>query len=210
MDFISARRNMVDSQVRTSDVTDPALIQAMASVERERFCAPSRAFAAYAEVECEIAPGRVLMTPRDLAKLLQAARPRAGERALALAAPYAAALLAQLGLEVQAQEPDAQAAAVVEEALADHGIRQEVAPLTQPVADDLDLIVCEGAVAEVPPAWLAALKTGGRLVVVERSGPTGRGVLIVKTGEDSLSRKPLFDSAARWLEGFAPQPIFQL
>ena len=111
MDVISARINMVESQVRTSDVTDPAIHHAMRTLPRERFCAPARAFSAYAEVEAEICPGRFLMKPRDVAKLLMAAAPRAGERALALAAPYAAAVLAAIGLDVVAQEGDGRAAA---------------------------------------------------------------------------------------------------
>jgi protein-L-isoaspartate(D-aspartate) O-methyltransferase len=38
------------------------------------------------------------MPPRDVAKLLQAVRPYAGERALAIAAPYAAAIMARMGV----------------------------------------------------------------------------------------------------------------
>ena len=107
MDFTAARTNMVESQVRTNDVTGLELQHAMRNVAREQFCAPARAFAAYAEADVEIAPGRSLMKPRDIGKLLQAAAPRASERALALAAPYAAAVLAKMGLNVTAQEGDA-------------------------------------------------------------------------------------------------------
>ena len=96
MDFSSARYNMVESQVRTNDVTDLGIQDAMRTVPRERFCAPARSFSAYAEVEAEICPGRWLMKPRDIAKLLQAAKPKSGERALCLAAPYAAAVLAHM------------------------------------------------------------------------------------------------------------------
>ena len=37
IDFVAARRMMVDGQVRTSDVTDLRLIAAMLEVPRERF-----------------------------------------------------------------------------------------------------------------------------------------------------------------------------
>ena len=87
MDFAAARTMMVDSQVRVNDVTDRALQAAMLAVPRERFCAPDRAFSAYAEVECEIADGRVLMLPREAAKLLSAVEARPGETALAIGAP---------------------------------------------------------------------------------------------------------------------------
>src|SRR5690606_27652375 len=89
-----------------NDVTDRALQAALGTVPRERFCAPDRAFSAYAEVEVEIANGRRLMLPRDMAKLLAAVEARPGERALAIGAPYAAAVLAELGVTVMAQEAD--------------------------------------------------------------------------------------------------------
>ncbi len=54
MDFAAARKVMVDSQVRVNDVTDRVLQAALLAVPRERFCAPDRAFAAYAETEVEI------------------------------------------------------------------------------------------------------------------------------------------------------------
>ena len=79
MDFHASRQNMVESQVRVNDVTDQALVAAMRTVRRERLCAPSESFRAYAEVEPTIAPERVLMAPRDVSKLLQTLEPVAGE-----------------------------------------------------------------------------------------------------------------------------------
>src|SRR5437016_5049030 len=124
-DFAAARTNMVESQVRTQDVTDLAIQDAMRAVAREALAPPAKAAAAYADIEIEYAPGRWLLKPRDVAKLLQAIRPRAGERALAISAPYAAAVLEAMGLAV-----------------------------TQVPADDLgsaggayDVVICEGAVS---------------------------------------------------------------
>ncbi len=99
-DFAAARLNMVESQVRPSDVTDHALQDAIRVVARESLLPAAKAFAAYADAEVEYAPGRWLMRPRDVTKLLQALGPRAGERALAIAAPYAAAVLDAMGVKV--------------------------------------------------------------------------------------------------------------
>lgn len=208
MDFVTARLNMVDSQVRTNDVTHPLIQQAMRTVARERFCAPAREFAAYAETEVEIAPGRVLMRPRDVAKLMQAARIEPGARALALAAPYAAAVLSSAGLKVDAQEADARAAAVLEPALEDYGVRLRVQDLAKPVGRGYDLIVCEGAVADVPKSWIMALKEGGELAVVVRDGPVGKARVYVRIGDTSAFRE-VFDSTPPVLEGFERKPSFQ-
>lgn len=209
MDFAAARKIMVDSQVRVNDVTDRGLQAALLVVPRERFCAADRAFSAYAEVEPEIAGGRRLMMAREVAKLLQALDAREGESVLAMAAPYAAAVLARLGLTVTAQEADAAVFAVVGDALAEAGVKTVVAPLGQPQGQDCDIVISEAAVSVRPEAWLKALRTGGRLVVVERSGPAGKAVLYVR-GREGLSRRELFDAAPPMLAEMAPAPVFAL
>jgi protein-L-isoaspartate(D-aspartate) O-methyltransferase len=92
-DFAAARLNMVESQIRTADVTDLPLQDALRVVARETVVPPSKAYLAYADADIEYAPGRWLLRPREVGKLLQALKPREGEKALAIAAPYAAAVL---------------------------------------------------------------------------------------------------------------------
>jgi protein-L-isoaspartate(D-aspartate) O-methyltransferase len=185
-DLAAARENMVESQVRTADVTDVRIHDAMRTLPRERFMPPARSFLAYADMEVEYAPGRWLLKPRDVAKLLQALRPMPGEQALAIAAPYAAAVVEEMGLAVTRLDGD---------------------DLTQPPAGAFDLIVCEGAVGRAPAGWLAALAAGGRLGVVERDGPVGKACLYVKA-EDGVGRRELFDSTPPVLAGLETQHGF--
>jgi protein-L-isoaspartate(D-aspartate) O-methyltransferase len=185
-DFAAARQNMVDSQVRTADVTDLAIQDAMGSVARERLCPPGKAALAYADVEIPRGEGRYLMRPREVAKLLQALRPRAGERALAIAAPYAAAVLETIGLSVD---------------------RLEGADLLTAKPDAYDVVICEGAVSAIPPAWLKALRSGGRLGVVERDGPVGKARLWVRT-ESGIGAREVFDATPPVLPGFERKAQF--
>jgi protein-L-isoaspartate(D-aspartate) O-methyltransferase len=184
-DFTAERTIMVDSQVRTQDVTDLAIIDVMRSIPREALMAPGKSYQAYADAEVEYAPGRWMLRPRDVSKLLQAVRPRAGERALAISAPYAAAVLGAMGLAVTAQD----------------------AAESAPVAGAYDIVLCEGAVAKAPPAWIDALAPGGRLAVVERDGPVGRAMLYVRGG-DTVGARALFDSTPPVLAGFEPTRAF--
>ncbi len=209
MDFAAARKVMVDSQVRVNDVTDRALQAALLAVPRERFLPAERAYSAYAEIEPEIAGGRKLMLARDLSKLLMALDAQPGETALAMAAPYAAAVLARLGLEVTAQEADGAVFEVVGDVLAEEGVRTAVAPLKTPAAGGYDVIVCEGAVPGRTEAWLDVLNVGGRMAVVERTGPVGKAVLYVR-GEQGVSRRELFNAAPPLLAELSPLPIFAL
>jgi protein-L-isoaspartate(D-aspartate) O-methyltransferase len=187
-DFAAARANMVDCQVRTADVTDYAIQDAMLSVERERLCPPEKAAMAYADVDVPLGDGRYLMRPRDVAKLLQALRPRAGERALAIAAPYAAEVLKAIGLSVD---------------------RLEEGDLSSPPDGGYDLVICEGAVSAVPPAWLGALRPGGRLGAVERDGPVGKAKLYVST-DTGIGVRQVFDATPPVLPGFERKPRFAL
>ncbi len=185
-DFAAARLNMVESQVRPSDVTDHALQDAIRVVARESLLPASKAFAAYADAEVEYAPGKWLMRPRDAAKLLQALAPHAGEKALAIAAPYAAAVLEAMGVVVT---------------------RLDEGDLTAAPTGSFDIIVCEGAVSRTPESWKSALLSGGRLGVVERNGPMGKVYVYVRA-DDGVGGRASFDAAPPYLQGFEPVPGF--
>ena len=186
-DLAAARHNMVDSQVRTADVTDVRIADAMRELPREQFVPEAKAYLAYADIAVEYAPGRWLLKPRDVGKLLQEVRPMPGETALAIAAPYAAAVLERLGLMV---------------------VRRDEGDLaSEPQGGPYDLIVCEGAVARAPEAWLSALARGGRLGVVERDGPVGRACLYLRA-QDGVGRRELFDSTPPVMAGFEAQHGF--
>lgn len=200
MTLTAARENMVDSQVRTSDVSDPALQAAMRRVRREDFCAPGRADLAYAELDLEIAPGRFLLQPRDAAKLLQALQPRARERALVICEPYVAAVLAEVGCETTAVD-GAAASATVRHALEQTGVAVLTGePGSLDVDGPFDVIVGGGAVAETPAGWLERLADGGRAGVIVRKGRQGRAMLFVRSG-DATSGRAVFDATPPWLPG---------
>ena len=209
MDFAAARKVMVDSQIRVNDVTDRGLQASLLSVPREAFVTADRAWSAYAEVEVEIANGRKLMMARDIAKLLQVLDARPGETALAVAGPYAAAVLAGMDVKATAQESDAAVFDVVGEALAAAGVEAVTAPFSQPSGQGYDMIISEMAVPVRPDAWIAALKIGGRLAVVERPGTTGKAVLYVR-GNEGVSRRELFDSNPPVMAELSPAPVFAL
>lgn len=183
-DFAAQRQTMVDTQVRVADVTDPFVQSAMRAVPRESVCG-SNGHLAYADAPVEYAPGYALLRPRDVGKLLQASHPRPGERALAIHAPYAAAVLQAIGLTVEAHD----------------GV--------SPISGQYDVIVSEGAVPAAPQAWRDALASGGRLTVIERTGAAGKARLYLRTDEGVGSRT-VFDAHPPLLPGFEPATVFAL
>ena len=184
-DFAAARLNMVESQIRTADVTDLPLQDALRVVAREALVPASKAYLAYADADVEYAPGRWLLRPREVGKLLQNLKPREGEKALAIAAPYAAAVLEAMGLSVT---------------------RLEGEDLKAVPGAGYDVIVCEGAVSVTPKSW-RALAVGGRLGVIERTGPVGRAVVYVRA-EDGVGCRQSFDASPPILAGFEVEAGF--
>src|SRR5260221_942775 len=82
MNSQAARTNMVESQVRTNKVTDQGIIDALLRVPRELFVPPPLRGIAYVDEDLDLGSGRHLMEPMVLARLLQAAALRAGDRVL--------------------------------------------------------------------------------------------------------------------------------
>jgi protein-L-isoaspartate(D-aspartate) O-methyltransferase len=79
--------------------------------------------------------------------------------------------------------------------------------LQTPPAGEFDVLICEGAVAEVPAAWLAALAPEGRAVVVVREGPVGKLRLYSKS-EGDLGWREVFDATPPVMAGFGPETRF--
>jgi protein-L-isoaspartate(D-aspartate) O-methyltransferase len=111
IDFATARRNMVDGQVRTQDVTDLRVIDALLAVPREQFLPAAKAGVAYLDDDIALGEGatsRRLLKPMVLAKFMQLAAPRPGDRVLDIAGGtgYASALWARLVGSVTMLEED--------------------------------------------------------------------------------------------------------
>lgn len=106
--FSTARLKMVDGQVRTSDVTDIRIVDAMLEVPREAFVPENKRPLAYIDLDLDVTEGgsarRFLIKPMVTAKLLQAAEIKATDTVLVVgcATGYAAALAAKLAGQVTA------------------------------------------------------------------------------------------------------------
>ena len=213
-DYATARALMVDCQVRPNKVNDPRVLAAMRSLPRERFVPPHAAALAYADEDVPLGGGRYLMEPMVIARLVQIAAPRAGERALVVAAGsgYGAALLAACGATVTALEQDEALLALARAALAATGptVSLVSGPLAAgwKAAAPYDIVLIEGAVETIPPALVAQLKPqGGRLLAVRIGGGMGQAVLGERVG-DALSLQPVFDCATPLVPSLRPAPGF--
>lgn len=214
MDFARARHLMVETQVRPSDVTNPAILAAMRTLPREAFAPSALKGLAYADQELEAAPGRFLMRPRDLAKLIQSLAPRPGERALEIAGAtgYGSAVLAGCGAQTVLLESDPALNFAAVAALGGCGVGNVQTASTDIVGGwpDLapyDVIMLNGAAEFVPPGWLAQLSEGGRLGVIVRNGPVGEARIYTKA-KGGTAYRVAFDAAPPLSPGLAAKPGF--
>jgi protein-L-isoaspartate(D-aspartate) O-methyltransferase len=217
-DFSALRRTMVDTQVRTSDVTDKRLLAAMLDLPRERFVPPQKADLAYLDLDIPVSepgrPRRWMLKPMVLAKLLQAAEAGEIDHVLDVgcATGYSAALLGRLAGHVTALEEDTALAQIAKTALAAldaNNVTVTNGPLSTgvPAGGPYDVIVMEGASEIEPRGLLRQLKDDGRLICVMKQGPAGKAMLY-RARQGEFSGLPIFDASAPILPGFAKTPEF--
>ena len=218
IDFAVARKNMVESQVRPSDVTDRRIIRAMLDIPREAFVPEALKTLAYMDTPVRVsdAGDRAMMAPRVLAKLLQLAEIEASDVVLTVGAGngYTAAVIGRVAQTVVALESDAAlaaAAGTILGTLSADNVAVVTGPLAQgyPSEGPYDAIVVDGAIADAPRALLDQLKDGGRLVAVVDAGPIGKGTVWKRLGS-SFDSPAEFDATAPRLPGLQRPKGFAL
>ena len=175
-DFQSRRITMVDTQVRPQDVTKFPIIAAMLAVPREDFVPAASREAAYVGGNIALAPRRVVLEARSLAKLLDALDIVPDEKVLCLGAGYGytTAVMAEMGADVVGVEDDATMAAHAAQNLQGHA-KLVTGPLAQgaPHHGPYDVILLEGGAEAFPAALEAQLKDGGRVGAIFMQGALG-------------------------------------
>lgn len=215
-DFAARRVMMVDTQVRPSDVTKYPIIEAMLGIPRERFLPTDLAEAAYVGENLTPAPGRVMLEPRTLAKMLDGLDLHGGELVLDVAAGtgYSSALLARLCEAVIAVEPDESLAEEAEAALEAVGVSNVLIERQAPEAGaprhgPYDAIIVQGGIERFPDALAEQLKEGGRAMALFMEDALGTVRLGVKR-DGAMRWRDMFNAAAPVLAGFERDRAFAL
>jgi protein-L-isoaspartate(D-aspartate) O-methyltransferase len=217
--FATARQKMVDGQVRTSDVTDNRILDAMLMLPREEFVPADKRALAYLDLDLDVAAGgavkRFLIKPVLTAKLLQAAGLGDTDNVLIVGAAtgYAAALAAHLAGKVTATESDSALCAKGREVLGKLGLGDKVTFKTaEAAAGDAsaapyDAIILNGASEIMPQTLCSQLKEGGRLLGVFAITRPSRALIVTHSHGD-FGNRTLFDAAAPILPGLERLPAF--
>jgi protein-L-isoaspartate(D-aspartate) O-methyltransferase len=215
-DFSDRRVMMVDTQVRPSDVTKFPIIEAMLAIPREAYVPAAQREAAYMGENLPIGPGRVMLEPRTLAKMLDALDIQPTDVVLDVGCGlgYSTAVIARFADAVVGVEEDEALAAAAQGVLAAQGVDNAAVihgSLSGGAAKHgpYDAITVQGGIEVVPSGLIGQLKDGGRIACVFMEGALG----IVRIGhkrDGNLSWRFAFNAGAPILPGFAAGRVFAL
>jgi protein-L-isoaspartate(D-aspartate) O-methyltransferase len=220
-DYGTLRETMVNNQLRTQDVTDIDILEAMGSVPREAFLSSALKPIAYSDKDLQIrrpAGGespRYMMAPGSFAKLVQLADIQRADIVLVVGCGngYSAAVIARLADSVVAVEQDSALAEIAAQALMSLEI-DNAAVVSGPLVagwdseGPYDAIIIDGAISHLPDSLAAQVKDGGRLAVVEGAGKAGQAKIYMRAGA-TLTGRFGFNAAVPMLPGFATETTFQ-
>ena len=216
-EFETARQNMVDGQLRPTKVTDRRVLEVMGALPREMFVEKSLQGIAYVDEDIEVAPGRYLMEPVVLARLVQALELTRSNSVLVIGAAtgYDSALIGSMAGPVVVVESSvelAEKASIVINHLGIDNVAVVVGALELGYAGQApyDVVFFCGSIDDVPDDIVRQLTPNGRIVAVQgggEKGVLGRACLMTRSG-DSLSKRVLFDAGTRPLPGFAREAAF--
>jgi protein-L-isoaspartate(D-aspartate) O-methyltransferase len=186
------RRRMVEQQLRARGIRDPRVLEAMASLPRERFVDQYMRDRAYADEAVPIDAGQTISQPWVVARMTELLAVRSGDKILELGtgSGYQAAVLAALGADVTSLERHPVLAAKARERIDQLDlpgtvrIRTADGSLGDPAGAPWDGIIVTAAAPSIPPELRAQLADGGRLVIPV--GPRDHQILtlVVRHGDE--------------------------
>ena len=189
---------MVERDLAGRDITDVAVLTAMAEVPRERFVEPCLVEAAYDDCPLPIDADQTISQPYIVALMTQALELRPTDRVLEIGtgSGYAAAVLGRIAGQVWTVERHQCLATQATERLADLGpdnvtVAVGDGTLGWPDAAPYDAIVVTAGGPSVPAALLDQLADGGRLVMPVGAGQHDQELERVRRHGDDLRTEHL-------------------
>lgn len=215
MDFQQARFNMVEQQIRTWEVLDQDVLDALLEVPREQFVPDAYRNLAFSDISIPLGMGQSMMPPKVEARMLQALNPGPEDRALEIGtgSGYVTALLARFARSVVSVELHAAFTECAAKRLLALGVTN-VALVTAdgiggyPAQAPYDVIAVTGSFPQRQPVIEAQLAIGGRLFMVVGTGHVMEALLITRTGPDAYAVESLFETELEPLAGAESKPQF--
>lgn len=192
---------MITQQLRTWDVLDQRVLDAVASVPREQFVPERWRNLAFADLEIPIGHEQLMMTPKVEGRLLQALEIAPTDRILEIGTGtgYLTACLARLGgsvVTVDIFDDFSENAAARLETLGIHNVEYRTGDAATGWEGDgtFDVIAITGSLHQPERGHLELLNLEGRMFVVVGESPAMEAQLITRHGEEDWAQEDLFET----------------
>ncbi len=211
LDVATARRQMIEQQVRAWDVLDLQVLAVMERVRREEFTPPAYRDLAFADMCVPLGHGQSMLAPKVEGRILQSLGVQAEDDVLEIGtgSGYFAACLAALARRVRSLEIHPELADAARGNLERAGAANVSVETQDAFAANLDgaydVIAVTGSLPIYAARFEQALAVGGRLFVTVGEGPVMEGRLVTRTAPDAWRRESLFETVMDPLV-HAPRP----
>jgi protein-L-isoaspartate(D-aspartate) O-methyltransferase len=206
MDTLAARQQMIDQQIRTSEVLDPAVLEALAAVPREAFVPAAYRALAFADAPIPIGFGQTMLAPMLQGRILQALGISRSDKALEVGTGtgYLCACLNLLSGNVQSIELHAELAEIARANL--RSIASTASVETRDALDaaplgEYDAIAVTASMPLYDRRFEQALRIGGRMFVVVGAAPVMDAMLVRRVSATQWLRESLFETVIDALIG---------
>lgn len=196
----SAHEQMLSQQVRTWNVVDPRVLQALRSVSRETFAPDGYGELAFADTNLPLARGQVMLAPKLEGKILEAVNVQETEQVLLIGAGsgHLAACLWQLAGKVRVIEYHADLADQARLKLqlsTCNNVSVETGDATQlDFGQHYDVIIVTGSLPVYDERYQRALKINGRLFAVVGNSAPMEAIRVIRMADSSWQRDSLFET----------------
>ncbi|MFW5427058.1 MAG: protein-L-isoaspartate O-methyltransferase family protein [Methylophagaceae bacterium] len=206
--------NMIEQQVRPSDVLEPRVLEALATVMREDFVADDFVALAYADTQLPIGFGQTMLSPVVEGRFLQALDIQSQEHVLEIGtgSGYFTALLAHLAGHVTSVELITELSEQAQQRLSKiENIAFYIGDAAQgwDLSDRVDVIIATAAFVTVPGRYKHALQVGGRMLVVVGVAPAMEVQIVKRTAEREWEMETVFETVIPAMINAEPKPEFK-
>ena len=191
---------MVDQQIRTWEVLDPRVLDALSAVPREAFVPPEYRELAFADTPIPIGFGQSMLAPKLQGRILQALGVSSDDSVLEVGSGtgYLSACLSLLGasthsIDIHAGLIDSATANLraVPQAKVQFELRDAYGAAT---LGEYDAVAVTGSLPVYDSRFERALRVGGRLFAIVGEAPVMDAILVRRVDDNEWIRESLFET----------------
>lgn len=198
-----ARRQMVAQQIRTWDVSAPAVLGVLSELRRDQFVPAGFEELAFADTQIPLPHGQEMMTPLIEGRLLQALRLEARHKVLEIGTGtgYLTACLAALSGSVTSIDIFSDFIAMARKNLSVADVDNVELICMDAMAElpegQFDAVAVTGSLPVFDPRFIEALKPGGRLFVVVGMPPVMDARIVTRIADSDWQTESIFETSLR-------------